>query len=69
MKTGPTQWVKSSHSSPEGGNCVEWNPASAMVTGTVPVRDSKHPQGPVLSFSVDAFAEFVACAKAGNFSL
>ncbi|MFG7946506.1 DUF397 domain-containing protein, partial [Streptomyces cacaoi] len=41
MKIGPTRWVKSSYSSPEGGNCLEWSPASAAANGPVPVRDSK----------------------------
>ncbi|MFF8330466.1 DUF397 domain-containing protein, partial [Streptomyces cacaoi] len=48
MKIGPTRWVKSSYSSPEGGNCLEWSPASAAANGPVPVRDSKNPEGPVL---------------------
>ncbi|MFH9423694.1 DUF397 domain-containing protein [Streptomyces sp. NPDC017529] len=69
MKIGSTQWVKSSYSSPEGGNCVECCPTSGMVTGAIRIRDSKTPQGPVLSFPADSFAEFVACVKAGEFSL
>ncbi|MGP3978537.1 DUF397 domain-containing protein [Streptomyces sp. 8N114] len=67
MMIGPAQWVKSSYSSPEGGNCLEWSPSVAQTTGVVPVRDSKDPAGPVLSFPPDSFAQFVAGVKAGEF--
>ncbi|WP_016908392.1 DUF397 domain-containing protein [Streptomyces xiaopingdaonensis] len=67
MKMGPAQWVKSSYSSPEGGNCLEWFPSTAQTTGVVPVRDSKEPAGPVLSFRPDSFAQFVAGVKAEEF--
>ncbi|MEU5159106.1 DUF397 domain-containing protein [Streptomyces sp. NPDC020875] len=59
----PLQWVKSSYSQGNGGECVEWAPAQASTTGTVPVRDSKNPTGPVLMVSIDAFAGLVALAK------
>ncbi|WP_432097350.1 DUF397 domain-containing protein [Streptomyces sp. bgisy100] len=52
-------WFKSSHSSGEGGQCVE----VAARPGAVHVRDSKDRSGPMLSFAVDewaAFVEFVA---------
>lgn len=67
MKIGPTRWVKSSYSSAEGGNCLEWSPASAAANGPVPVRDSKNPEGPVLSFPPNAFAGFIAHVKARGF--
>jgi hypothetical protein len=67
VKIGPTRWVKSSYSSAEGGNCLEWAPESAAATGVVPVRDSKVPHGPVLAFPAVAFADFVAGVKAGEF--
>ncbi|MEV0275443.1 DUF397 domain-containing protein [Streptomyces sp. NPDC050610] len=57
----PTEWVRSSHSGPEGGQCVEWAP-SAVVHGVVPVRDSKDPCGPVLAVSPAAWAAFIAFA-------
>lgn len=38
------KWRKSTHSGPNGGECVEL----ADVTGVVAVRDSKDPDGPVL---------------------
>ena len=63
----PYQWVKSTYSGGEGGNCVEWAPDYALATGTVPVRDSKDPQGPALAFATDAFAAFVNAIKAGEF--
>ncbi|WP_030017135.1 DUF397 domain-containing protein [Streptomyces monomycini] len=68
MKISSTRWVKSSHSSPDGGNCLEWSPSSAEATGTVPVRDSKSPHGPVLAFPTDAFAIFIAGVKTSTFS-
>ncbi|GCD45971.1 DUF397 domain-containing protein [Streptomyces paromomycinus] len=60
-------WSKSSYSG-NGGSCVEWAPAQA-TTGIVPVRDSKNPNGPVLSVPTRAFAEFVAGVKGGAFSV
>ncbi|MGX2995591.1 DUF397 domain-containing protein [Streptomyces sp. JNUCC 64] len=57
------QWVASSYSGNGGTHCVEWAPAHASVTGTVPVRDSKNPGGPVLNLPAHAFASFVAGVK------
>lgn len=59
-------WVKSSYSNGGGGNCVEWAPSLAS-SGVVPVRDSKDPQGPALSFGPQAWAEFVGAVAAGRF--
>ncbi|MER6910697.1 DUF397 domain-containing protein [Streptomyces sp. NPDC000594] len=61
--TGPHTWVKSSYSVANGGSCVEWAPAHAATTGTVPLRDSKRPGGPVLTVSKTAFAGLVALAR------
>jgi hypothetical protein len=61
------QWVKSTYSGGEGGQCIEWAPAKAAATGIVPVRDSKDPNGPALAFPADAFAAFVNAVKAGEF--
>jgi hypothetical protein len=63
----PYRWVKSTYSGGEGGNCIEWAPSHAAVTGAVPVRDSKDPHGPALTFGADAFAAFVQAIKAGEF--
>lgn len=64
--TEPLQWIKSSYSGPEGGNCLEWSPSSASTTGTVPVRDSKTPDGPVLAFPAETFADFISRVKTGD---
>ncbi|WP_445401211.1 DUF397 domain-containing protein [Streptomyces sp. LE64] len=56
-------WVKSSYSN-NGGSCVEWAPTHVSLHRTVPVRDSKDPGGPVLTFPVAAFTTFVAALKA-----
>ncbi len=52
-------WIKSSYSG-NGGACVEWAPGSAAATGTVPVRDSKDPEGPALAFPTTGWRAFVA---------
>ncbi|MES9588221.1 DUF397 domain-containing protein [Streptomyces sp. NPDC088190] len=66
MTIESARWVTSSYSD-NGGDCVEWAPSSALATGTVPVRDSKNPGGPVLHTSPASFAAFVAGIKAGEF--
>ncbi|GAA4682627.1 DUF397 domain-containing protein [Streptomyces youssoufiensis] len=66
MTTESPRWFKSSHSE-NGGACVEV--AANLVThGTVPVRDSKDPHGPVLAFDTTAWSAFVAGVKAGDFT-
>lgn len=52
-------WVKSSYSNSNGGGCVEWAPATAAATGAVPVRDSKNPTGPALTFPAPAWSAFL----------
>ncbi|MFI9156284.1 DUF397 domain-containing protein [Kitasatospora aureofaciens] len=52
-------WFKSSHSGTEGGACVE----IALAPGTVHVRDSKDRTGPQLSFTPEAWADFVQLAR------
>ncbi len=54
----PGVWRKSSYSNQEGGDCVE----VADGFPVVPVRDSKVPDGPILTVSSDAWASFVAFA-------
>jgi hypothetical protein len=51
-------WFTSSHSSDQGGNCVE----IALAPGAVHVRDSKDRQGPQLAFAPDEWAAFVSFA-------
>ncbi|MFE4371766.1 DUF397 domain-containing protein [Streptomyces sp. NPDC056835] len=62
MQYGPAEsaWRKSSHSS-GNGQCVE---VRDDFPGTVPVRDSKAPDGPHLAFGAGAWASFVAALKA-----
>ncbi|GAA3376372.1 hypothetical protein GCM10020367_47810 [Streptomyces sannanensis] len=52
------QWIKSSHSSNDGPECVE----VAATPGTVHVRDSKDKEGAKLAFAEDTWASFVAYA-------
>ena len=59
------QWIKSSYSGANGGQCLEWAPSVAS-TGAVPVRDSKHVDGPVITFGTDAFAAFVGGVRNGS---
>ncbi|MBO8196614.1 DUF397 domain-containing protein [Streptomyces oryzae] len=61
-------WVKSSYSNQDGGNCLEWSPTTAETAGHVPVRDSKTPQGPVLTFPTNAFTGFITALKTGELS-
>lgn len=60
----PDQWVKSTYSGGEGGQCVEWAPAHALATGEFLVRDSKVQNGPHLTLSRESFAGLVALARA-----
>ncbi|KNB53392.1 DUF397 domain-containing protein [Streptomyces caatingaensis] len=58
-------WVKSSYSSGEGGMCLEWAPGLAEH-GTIPIRDSKRPQGPSLTFSSSPWHSFITELNAGG---
>ncbi|MFE9169445.1 DUF397 domain-containing protein [Streptomyces kebangsaanensis] len=55
-------WRKSSYSNGSGGNCVE---VADGLTGIVPVRDSKLPQGPFLTVTAPAWTSFVTALKDG----
>ena len=61
-----TRWVKSSYSGNGGGSCVEWAPDCIASVGTVPVRDSKDPEGPTLQFDLAAWRAFVSAVKTGE---
>ncbi|KPI08885.1 protein of unknown function DUF397 [Actinobacteria bacterium OK074] len=61
-----TQWVKSTYSGGEGGNCIEWAPEYASAHGVVPLRDSKNPGGPTLTLSPAGFAGLVALARGAD---
>jgi len=51
------RWRKSSYSNGSGGECLE---VADGVTGVVPVRDSKVPDGPVLLLPASAWSAFTA---------
>jgi len=51
------RWAKSSYST--GGDCAEVRDNE----GRVLLRDSKDPDGPVLSFAAARWAEFIAAVK------
>jgi len=55
-------WVKSSHSY-ANGNCVE---VASLPDGSVGVRDSKDPGGPVLTLTPAQWAAFTAGIRAGE---
>ncbi|WFB07668.1 DUF397 domain-containing protein [Streptomyces sp. LX-29] len=66
--TSPTRisesaWRKSSYSDNTGDECVE---VADGIPGVVPVRDSKHPKGPVLVFEAPAWASFVGAVGRGE---
>ncbi|USA01992.1 DUF397 domain-containing protein [Streptomyces lydicamycinicus] len=63
MTTDSLRWFKSSYSN-NGGDCIE---VAGNVPGAVPVRDSKDPHGPALTFSVNGWSSFVAAVKDGEF--
>jgi hypothetical protein len=58
-------WQKSSRSGPVSDNCVE----IAFVDGAIAMRDSKHPDGPVLLFTAEEWDAFVEGAKDGEFDV
>ncbi|GAB2876383.1 DUF397 domain-containing protein [Streptomyces deserti] len=53
-------WIKSSYSDDNGGNCIEIAPD---FPGTVPVRDSKTPDGPVLLLRRSTWSAFITALK------
>lgn len=57
------EWAKSSYSDPNGGNCVQ---ARQPRSDIVQVRDSKNPDGAVLTFSAESWREFTATVKVGH---
>jgi hypothetical protein len=58
------EWVKSSYSGANEGQCVEFSRDLFASSGVVPVRDSKAPAGPVLMLAPDVWTGFVAFAAA-----
>ncbi|POG43040.1 DUF397 domain-containing protein [Streptomyces sp. ZL-24] len=60
------QWFTSSYSD-NGGDCVEVAVNLDASRDTVPVRDSKSADGPVVGVRPAAFSAFVAGVRAGAF--
>jgi hypothetical protein len=59
MDLNNVPWRKSSHSTNNGGDCVEL----AALPSVVVARDSKDPGGPRLMFDRRAFASFLTSVK------
>ncbi|MFI9202659.1 DUF397 domain-containing protein [Streptomyces sp. NPDC053048] len=62
MSSACVVWRKSTYSSNNGGDCLEWAP-SVAASGVVPVRDSKRPTGPTLTLSAGSWSAFVTSMK------
>ena len=60
MDVTPVAWRKSSYSGSNGGACVEIGTTGPAVA----VRDSKHPDGPLLAFIADTWKTFTEQVKA-----
>ncbi|WP_066952423.1 DUF397 domain-containing protein [Streptomyces lushanensis] len=58
-------WRKSSYSNPDGGSCVE---VADGVSGLVPVRDSKNPDGPALTVPAPAWTTFITALTKDDLS-
>jgi hypothetical protein len=58
-----SRWRKSSHSGASG--CLE----ARQTHDGIEVRDSKDPDGPVLSFTCDEWTAFTGGVKDGEFDL
>jgi Domain of unknown function (DUF397) len=59
-------WQTSSQSASNGGQCVE---VAGNLPGIVAVRDSKHRDGPALTFAAPEWQSFISGIKAGEFAL
>ncbi|MEU5838105.1 DUF397 domain-containing protein [Streptomyces diacarni] len=57
------QWIRSSYSDGQGGNCIEWAPGLMSGVGGVPVRDSKDITRAPLAFTPAAWTAFVDGVK------
>lgn len=56
-------WRKASYSNGDGGECVE---IADGFPGLVPVRDSKTPGGPALTFATAHWTRFVEALRQGS---
>lgn len=57
-------WIRSRHSGPTGGNCVE---VAFLADGEIAMRNSRHPHGPALIFTRSEWDAFLGGAKDGEF--
>jgi hypothetical protein len=62
MDMTPVAWRKSSYSGSNGGACVE----VGTVGPAVAVRDSMHPDGPLLTFALATWRAFTHQVKQGG---
>jgi hypothetical protein len=58
-------WRTSSFSSGHGGNCVE----VATLRDAAAVRDSKNPDGGILTFAPARWSSFLAATRVGIFEI
>lgn len=58
------RWRKSSYSDGDGGNCIE---VAHGHPGLIPVRDSKNPDGPAVTFHAPAWSAFIGAVKNAHF--
>jgi Domain of unknown function (DUF397) len=59
-------WIRSSRSGPTGGNCVE---VAFLADDQIGMRNSRHPDGPVLVFTRSEWDAFLGGATEGEFDL
>lgn len=59
----PARWRKSSYSGASNGSCLEVADGHSTVQ---PVRDSKNPTGPVLTFPHHAWTAFTTAITQGT---
>jgi hypothetical protein len=57
-ETDQLMWRKSSHSGPEGGDCIE----VTETVGAIVVRDSKNKRRPKVDLTREAWAAFLSYA-------
>ncbi|WP_189712470.1 DUF397 domain-containing protein [Streptomyces phaeofaciens] len=62
MSSEDLAWFKSSYSSGEGGECLE----VATCPEAIHIRDSKNPEGAVLTLSPAAWAGFLSRSAVTN---
>ncbi|MEU8345230.1 protein of unknown function [Actinomadura meyerae] len=65
MRQSTLTWRKSSYSQGGGTECVE----IARVSDWCAVRDSKNPDGPVLTLTTGSWATLLQAIKAGTHNL